>query len=472
MKRKLKIIGVSLLVILISLIAFVGIHVKNGNIWENIIPEFKYGMELDGVRELRYIVDTTSEEKNVYIDSEGNILGEVKEEEEESSTGISLDTTVEDTAAVPESEKVNYATEIRTVRKNEEENLTIENYEKTKKMIQERIETNENFEYNIRLDSVSGDLVVEVPNNNDDVLNIESMIETVGKFEIIDEQTGIILMNSSDVKKYSVSATNTSGYQAYLIVEFTNEGAEKLREISKKYIETTNEAGESSIKYVSVLVDETTFSTTYFGEEMTNGTLQIPIGQATTDLEEYYEVIEELSRLVNVLNSGELPIVYALNNDNYIQSSITNDDINMYKLIFAIIAVIVSVYFIVKYKAKGILASILSAGYIAVYVLVIKYTNVIVTINSVFAFVGMIIANYIFMTIYLSRLSKNENASEAFNTSMKKYYLNMIPICVIAVIFTFVGNVIINTIGMTLFWGIILHALYNALFTRTLYLSK
>ncbi len=471
MKKSLKIIGISLLIILISVIAFVGIYVKNGNVWKNIIPEFKYGMELDGVRELRYIVDTTSEEKNVYIDSEGNILGEVKETEEDTS-GISLDTTVEETTVVPETEKVNYATEKRKIRKNEESNLTIENYEKTKKMIQDRIEKNENFEYNIRLDSVTGDLILEVPNNDDVVINIESMVETVGKFKVIDYQTGIILMDNSDVKNYSISATNTSGYQAYLIVNFTEEGAEKLKEISKEYIETTDEAGESSIKYVSVQIDDSTFSTTYFGEEMKNGTLQIPIGQATTDVSEYSEIIEELSRLVNVLNSGELPVVYALNTDNYIQSNITNNDINIYKIVFAVCVVAISIYFIIRYKAKGIIALISSIGYIATYVLIIKYTNVSVTINSVFAFVGMIIANYIFMANYLSRLNKNENPSEAFNSSMKKYYLNIIPVCVIAVIFTFVGNVIINTIGMTLFWGLILHALYNVIFTRTLYLSK
>lgn len=471
MKKSLKIIGISLLIILISVIAFVGIYVKNGNVWKNIIPEFKYGMELDGVRELRYIVDTTSEEKNVYIDSEGNILGEVKETEEDTS-GISLDTTVEETTAVPETEKVNYATEKRTIRKNEESNLTIENYEKTKKMIQDRIEKNENFEYNIRLDSVTGDLILEVPNNDDDVINIESMVETVGKFKVIDYQTGIILMDNSDVKNYSISATNTSGYQAYLIVNFTEEGAEKLKEISKEYIETTDEAGESSIKYVSVQIDDSTFSTTYFGEEMKNGTLQIPIGQATTDVSQYLEIIEELTRLVNVLNSGELPVVYALNTDNYIQSNITNNDINIYKIVFAVCVAAISIYFIIRYKVKGIIALISSIGYIATYVLIIKYTNVSVTINSVFAFVGMIIANYIFMANYLSRLNKNENPSEAFNSSMKKYYLNIIPVCVIAVIFTFVGNVIINTIGMTLFWGLILHALYNVIFTRTLYLSK
>lgn len=470
MKRKLKILGLSLIIILISLIAFLGIHVKKANIWENIIPEFKFGMELDGIRELRYIVDTTEEEKNVYIDSEGNILGEVKEEEE-SSTEISLNTPAEE-VAVPESEKVNYATEIRKIKKNEDANITIENFEKTKKMIQDRIEKNENFEYNIRQDSVTGELVIEVPNDDEQVIAIESVVETIGNFKVIDEQTGIILMDNSHVKNYSVSATNTSGYQAYLVIEFTDEGAEKLKEISKKYIETTDEAGESSIKYVSVLLDETTLSTTYFGEEMTNGMLQIPVGQATTDMTEYSQIITELSRVVNILNSGRLPIVYALNTDNYIQSSITNDDINIYKVIFAVAIVAVSIYMVIRFKAKGFLASILSVGYIAVYVLVIKYTNVIVTINSIFAFIGLVIANYIFMINYLLRLDKKENASEAFNNSMKKFYLNIIPVGVIAVIFTFVGNVIINTIGMTLFWGIILHALYNALFTRTIYLSK
>lgn len=474
MKNKLRVIGISLLVILISIIAFVGIYVKKANVWENIIPDFKFGMELNGIRELRYIVDPSSEEKNVYIDSEGNILGIVKEEKKEESE-VSLNAPAEEKkeeVAVPKSEKINYATEVRNIKRNEDKDVNIENFEKTKKMIQGRIEKNQNFEYNIRQDSITGELIVEVPNKEEDVNFVENVIATIGTIEIIDEQTGIVLMDNSYIKKYSAVASNNSGYQAYLKMEFNKEGTEKLKEISKEYIETTNEAGEVSTKYISILLDGQTISTTYFGEVMPTGILQIPMGRATTDLTTYAETAKDVERIADVLNSGKLPIAYTLNSDDYIQSNIIKEDIRLYEIIFMVAIAIVSIYFIVKYKLNGVIGAILGVGYMAILILAVKYTNVIITLNSIVAFIVMVSINYIFVERYLARLKNNENSSEAFKNSMKRLYLNIIPVCIIAVIFTFVGNVIINSIGMMLFWGILLQFLYNLICTRTIYISK
>ena len=148
----IKIVVITLVVILLSLIAFCGVFSKQNNIWKNSIPEFNYGLELEGIRELRYVLDDSEEEKNVYIDSEGNILGEVKEEEESNVTedGISLNPTneTEDSENVEETEtdKPNYATELRTIKANPDEVKTIENFEKAKSIIQKRLENEDVYE--------------------------------------------------------------------------------------------------------------------------------------------------------------------------------------------------------------------------------------------------------------------------------------------------------------------------------------
>ena len=54
-----------LVVIVLSLIAFIGIYVEKNGVYQNLIPSFTYGMDIDGTRELRYLLDTTSEEKPV-----------------------------------------------------------------------------------------------------------------------------------------------------------------------------------------------------------------------------------------------------------------------------------------------------------------------------------------------------------------------------------------------------------------------
>lgn len=178
--KTIKISGLLLIVILIVVLSFFGFFKKVSNTWSNIIPDYNYGMELEGVREFRYIVDTSEEEKNVYVDSEGNVLGVVSDSNDtsESNTEVSLETTdntetveesedTESQIAELESEKSNYATEYRVIKANEDEVLTIENFEASKKIIQKRLESRDMYEYNIRLDTVTGEMIVEVPENED-----------------------------------------------------------------------------------------------------------------------------------------------------------------------------------------------------------------------------------------------------------------------------------------------------------------
>ena len=76
--KKVRTIAILLIAILISVIAFAGIYRFVSGVWSNVIPDFNYGMELNGMRELRFALDDTEEEKEVYIDSEGKISGEEK----------------------------------------------------------------------------------------------------------------------------------------------------------------------------------------------------------------------------------------------------------------------------------------------------------------------------------------------------------------------------------------------------------
>ena len=76
MKKSSRIIRnvvVVLSILILSLIAFVGIFVEVDGVYENAVPGLNYGMELSGTRELRYLLSTAEEEKEVYVDDEGNI---------------------------------------------------------------------------------------------------------------------------------------------------------------------------------------------------------------------------------------------------------------------------------------------------------------------------------------------------------------------------------------------------------------
>lgn len=457
--KKVKVIAVLLIIVLISAIAFGGIYIKDQGVWKNILKEFNYGMELDGARELRFALNTDEAEKEVYIDSEGKIAGEVAQEE---NSEIALNTENQNNAEEQSKEVEGYTKETRVIKTNKDEDINIDNFEKSKKIIQKRLEKISGYEYNIRLDTITGELVVEVPNDN----NIEmetSLVTTLGRVEIIDHQTGIILMDNSKIASATAltSSATGNGYQAYLQLKLNKEGTKELKEISKKYTSTTDETGTENINYISVNLDGQEMITTYFGEEVVNGEIQIPMGQAVAEYDEYMEVARSVDRIAQVINEETMPLKYELSSDNYVKSSITEKTILIAEIIFVIIVIAISAYMIIKYKLRGLKASIVAIGYIALLTLTIKCVNVKITINSVITFISIIAINYIFVIRLLRKLDEKAIISKEFLNTMKELYLTIIPVIIIAIIFTFMSASIISSIGMVLFWGLLLQAIYN-----------
>lgn len=450
-------------IILISIISFLGLYEKSNGVWKNLLPDYNLGMELNGYRELHFSLDTTEEEKEVYVDDNGNILGLVEDGKEASQdTSITLveedETTESEETAVEESE---HKKETRTIKANEDYSKTIENFELSKEIIQKRLKGITDFEYNIRVDNITGDLVLEVP-DDDNLSTAEALITSKGKFDIIDYQTGIVLLDGSALSSVAaVSNYEEEGYQLYLQITLNDNGKEKLSEISKTYVETTNEAGESNIKYIAVRFEGQALLSTYFGEEITNGMLTVPIGNPTTDQDEYNSMVEQANRIVNILNEPELPLQYTLTSDNYIKSEITDEIIFTAKIVCALIIVVISAILIVKFKLNGFILSVVSIGYIAITMLLLRCSNVKITLNSIYSLIVCIALNYVFIITLLKKL-KEQQLKLGYVQAMKEYYLLIIPVIVIAFIFTFISSVAVSSIGMTLFWGIFVGLVYNA----------
>ena len=100
----------------------------------------------------------------------------------------------------------------------------------------------------------------------------------------------------------------------------------------------------------------------------------------------------------------------------------------------------------------------------------IRYTNVIITMNSVIILGIMILMNVIFIWMFLKKMESSD-ASHAYLDTMKNFYLAVIPVIVIAIVFTLDKNIAISSIGMIAFWGILINAIYNWIFTRTAFLN-
>lgn len=499
--KKLSVVAIILAVVTISIIAFVGVFTKNLNKISNIVPNYKFSSEFTGDRIFSFVLDTSEEDKEVYVDENGNIKGEVINDSTTSNDGVEV--TVEGNENAVENEAENevegYKKETRTIKANDDSVLTPESYKKTREVIEKRLEKIGVAEYNIRLDEISGNLVVEIPDdkNTDYIANLlqnEKGNMLKGNFRIIDSQNGLELMDNSNVKS-AKAVYNTNTRQVYLNVELNKEGAQALKEISGKYIQTEVENSEENTeisdeaqeeiansedsttenktetKYIEIKIDDITLMKTYFEGEIEWSSLQIPLGSYST-VDQLQNYLKSAQAYATIINSGEIQNSYSLKNSDFMQSTIKEKDITRIKCVFAVLIILVSLVLVVKFGLNGIFGAILNLGFLGATSIALRYTGVVISLSSIFAGMFLIFANFLFMFEVLSNLKKDGDNKKLYNEAFGKYYLVIFPIVVISFVFSYMTNVTIVGIGMVLFWGLIVEFLYNLIFTKNLYMLK
>lgn len=454
----IKIITIILAIMLISMIGFFGIYEKDKNQINNKLKDYKYSMAIKGARNIELKLNT--ETTQVIKDSEGNKI--------ESATDEEITTN-------------GYVKE--EVKNNPEEVLTKENYDKVKEIIIKRLNKLDIKEHNIATNYETGAVQIEIPEN----LNTDKVIgslNTIGKFEIIDTETKEVLMDNSDIKSSGVLYnTTSSGTMVYLEIAFNNKGKNKLKEITEKYVATnetntevaenetegaTNETEDStSQKTITMKMDDEEMMTTSFDEPITNGKMQLSVGTAATDESTLEGYITQAQNVAVVLDSGKLPIKYDLEKNEYIISNISEKDLICIETAIAIVALIGIIILIVKYKVNGLLAGIAYVGLTAIYMILVRYANIIISIESIFGIITTLALNYIFTAKLLKEI-KEANIWKATGKTYADFFIRIIPICIIAIAFCFVKWIPISSFAIMLFWGLVIIATYNVIITAPL----
>lgn len=463
--KTIRLIAILLLMLFIIVIGFVGVYARNNGVWENVLPKYSLGMDFDGYSELHFELDNAEDTKEIFVDENGNYKGDVIKQKlqtaTENSEGSEKATESKVTEVNPETE---YKIEKRTIPRNDPSKINIENFEKTKNIIQKRLEKYNLYEYNIRQDSVTGKIVLEVPNDAETELKA-SLVTTIGKLEFVDSQTGVLLLEDSNLKNASpYGMTNESGqYEVYLQLDFDETGKEILKDITSKYIQKTDENGKVTSKTVEVRLDGQSILITSFKNPVDSGTIHVPMGDVTTDYNKYYQLIENVQEVADLLNEEKLPLVYKVTDEVGMQSIITKDTINISLIIYVLVVVAISIYLIIKYKLEGLKQAIFNIGYLATVLILFRYINVVITFNSATALVILVAINYIFSIKFLNKLNEENNRKVALKGALKEIYLAIVPVVIIAIIFTFMSAVVINSVGTALFWGLLVQALFSLL---------
>lgn len=438
--RIIKILTIILLIILVSMIGFFGIYKQNRSQMSNVVKDYSYSMAINGARTIKLkLSDETSEEAK-----------------------------------------------------------TEENYNKAKTIVEKRLKSLEVEEYNISLNTKTGEMTIEIPEDSK-TDTVVSNLNTVGKFEIIDSETKEVLLDNRDIKSSDVLySSSTSGTTVYLEIAFNKEGKNKLEEISKIYVPTeeNNTTSENTIvedtntteltdtneiinnatentssteKKITMKIDDEEIMTTSFDEQITTGKIQLSVGSATTDTKTLQDYISQAQNMATVLDSGNLPIKYEIEKNQYILSDISEQELMYIVIAIAIVATLGIIILIVKYKAKGLLAGFSYIGLAALYLLLIRYTNIVISIESIFGIAIILILNYIFTVMILNNIEKGENVvNKSILETYIKFFGRIVPICVIAIAFCFVKWIPISSFAMVSFWGLIIIAVYNSVITRYL----
>ena len=444
--KTIKILTIILLIVLVSMVGFFGIYKQNKNQVSNIVKDYTYAMDINGARTIKLALNS----------------------------------------------------------ENSDETKTEENYNKAKKVIEKRLKKLDVQEYNISLNKTTGEMIIEIPeDSNTD--NVVSNLTTVGKFEIVDSETSEVLMNNDDIKSSSVLYnTTSSGTSVYLEIAFNKNGKKKLEDISKTYVKsennttenntveneteentstenseeatntenTTTDSASTTGKKITMKIDDEELMSTSFDEAITTGKIQLSVGSATSDTSTLNGYITQAQNVATVLDSGNLPVKYDLEKNQYILSDITEQDLRNIAIAVAVISVIGIVVLIAKYKTNGLLAGISFIGLLAIYALLVRYTNVTISIESILGIVIVMILNYIFTTMLLKNIKKLNEEENVVNKSItetyKTFFNRIAPICIVSIVFCFIKWIPVSSFGMTTFWGLVLIAIYNIIVTKNL----
>lgn len=435
---------VILIIVCISMISFVGIYGNVKGVNKNKVQDYKLGMNLSDYRTIILNINEGSED--IIYDKDGKETEDGLDEEGNLLEGY-----------IKVNKKIN-----------PDEILTEENFKMSKDIVEARLKKLGIEEYIIKQNNENGSIIVQIP-ENDNTDKIVSYLSYPGKFEIKDTQTNEILMNNNDVKESKVLYSSaTTGTAVYFSVEFNKEGKEKFKNITNTYKEDTNATEETTEteKTITIYVDGEKLIETGFDKVIDTGLLQLSIGTPTTDSETLTNYVEQASSIASLVTSKNMPIEYEISQNMNMESEIKAYILPIIYIMIGLL-VIAFIYLIVRYKLSGMLSVISHIGFIALLLLTLRYTNVIISLEAIVAFIAINIVNLYLLNCILNKY-KTLNIKEAIKEAYVTTINLVIPLLIIGVTFTFANWTAISSIGNVMFWGLLLIVIYNYVITQLL----
>lgn len=192
------------------------------------------------------------------------------------------------------------------------------------------------------------------------------------------------------------------------------------------------------------------------------------MGTQTSNTTTVNNSMAKAAELTMLINSGKYPIDYEVQNNRFVHSDITNEQLLYFAGAVAVVLLVLFIVLTIKYKSKGFLVSVSCVGFIALLSLLLRYTNFIISIEGIGAIILAILIDLKLSQMMLNKTKILNVVSEAVTSSYKELFLKLVPIMIITIVFCFSGWTNLSSFGMIMFWGFVLIAVYNIIVTKTL----
>ena len=202
----------------------------------------------------------------------------------------------------------------------------------------------------------------------------------------------------------------------------------------------------------------------YFDREYTESIINIPLAENLNDTNEIQSYRNYVASIANIFNLDELPIEYKLDTSLFVKSSLNDNWFKTVEIILIIFLVLITIVFLIKFKLNGLLAGVLNAAFIGTVTLVLRYLDIVITFSSLISLFGILVINIIFMKKYLNNLKNKQDVP--FLTTLKSFYSIMVPVIIIAFVFTFFAYATVTGMGYVLFWGLLIQILFNLIISK------
>ena len=351
-----------LICIVIILIGFFGIYVKRANTYQNLLPDYTLATDLKGATSLEFEVDDSTE--TIYYDKDGKKV---------------------DTSTVTDENKKDYKAEEKA--KNAPEVLTTENYQQVVEIMKKRLQFLKTDQYRLDLDEKTGKIVLTFEYAYAD--DIKSILPMEGRLELVDSNTNDVVLDFSDFE--SAEATYASleeGYTTYLHLKLNDSGLNKINNLDYYKQLTNTEQNEENAEEITAVTnqvkimfdDEQIVEVSYDDLLLTNKTLRITTSENLTSNTSIQSQMNTNTVVAKLATMGKMPVVYQLTAEEYVKSNIDNLPLILSGIL--VICLVIAIDWIVRFKLNGILAVLTFATNIALFLILMRLTNVPISLNS------------------------------------------------------------------------------------------